>query len=328
MKKTAFVLVTILIIAIVSACAERPTYESERGNEPARTGEYVEVSCACCDGHVLPIYETRVWDTDYVERYEDTINVMFDYDWTLLSTEEIYEEWCRERIEEYLLCHLAYRERVRSHDFIQWTIEYRDGNGNIGHVVLNNRYRFHFQVQSHVRENAFAYISEYYLENFVNTYIGEASRASQARVSVRFASVNMYTIDVRERFDELRNKVDEYQALLRTPDGAIRLSELTPANAFSVTPLKISISISLDGYLGADSYSFEEYIMSKAENMMESINYFTNDTFRGSITINFYRAEGGNPRRWLNYVQGERIHVDHQGRLGWYIVESYIGIFW
>ena len=322
--KPLMLLTMIMLLLPASAC--RGSHRAQTGTvvsaySPTPTGEYTEFSChSNCPGHRLPRYETRIHDADYIEKYADTLNAMFDYEWTLLSVEEIYEAFDLERFIYEFMCHLEHSYRlsyaVRSIQFYEWTIEYRDGNGDVRHFVFDNRSRyrgFSRHVQLYVRN----YITEYYRERFFDVYMRDIPLAPQTFFFVFFARAGESTN--YERWREWTNKTEEYQRLLSTPEGAIRLAQLTPANIFEMAPVEFSIRVALGEYAGSEQQAFQEYVMTRIEDMIETLNHFTNNQLRISISMSSYR--------W-HYLQGERIFVDHPLDFDWYVLESYRGVFW
>jgi len=342
--KRILIFILTVIALMISACMESPSGGSISSDGPAQTGEYVEIICHHGTVFTLPIYETRIFDADYIEIYADTLNTMFDYEWTLLLEEVIYEEWCYEELNFLLMCHLddGGLGIIRSNQFIEWTIEYRDGNDDIRHFVFRNigdvtfdniRWGFSNQVQRHVSE----YIAEYYRKHFFDVYLRDipiyTDRPDSAIVSVNFVWLfgDGYSNATDEMVYEMMGKIANYRRSLATPEGAIRFSQLTPANVFEMAPVDISISISLLEYLGSDQQEFEEYVFSQVGNMIESMKSFTNNNinvrvnmhFRGQ-GVNFY--DGSGQVRW-HYLQGERIFIDGRD-FSWYVAERYQGVFW
>ena len=308
----------IIVIFAASTCSGPQTTYS-----PARTGEYVEVSCEpSCAGHTLPIYETAVFDTDFIERYEDTLNVMFDHAWTLLSIEEIYEEPDWDRLNEWL-CHLMYSIQVRSEQFLQWTIEYQDGNGDTRHFVFNNRTRWMYGFSDQVIEHVTDIILDYYTEHFVHAYMeGVPLATATGRIHGGVISIyrsfshfegHDYLQTYLDTYREWTHALEEYKRLLDTPEGAIPLAQLTPANVFKLVPFRLSIS-------------FREELDPKQqhllEDMIEAMDHFTNNRLNAQIRMGSH---------FWNIVQGKHISIEDDGILSffeYYVFESYRGVFW
>jgi len=308
-----FLIFVITIVFVAYACAVR-------AGLTGRTGEYIEVPCHC-GGHVLPIYAAAVYDVDYTERYADTLNAMFDHEWTVLSVEEIYEEIDRERLEQWL-CHLMYSIRVSANRFLEWTIEYQDGNGDVRHFVLTNRRDFAYQVEQHVTD----LILDYYTAHFTDVYLpgvplgtttgrihGNITRVSRSFGHVGSCTCGGPCVGYYEAYREWRPALEAYRDLLDTPEGAIRLGRLTPANAFELVPF--GIYLSFRGDLGpAQLRAFED--------MLESMSAFTNHRLNASVRIG--------DDSWF-YIAGERIFRDLDSQLSifdYYVFKSYRGVFW
>lgn len=293
----------------------------------SRTGEYIEFSChTSCHGHKIPIYETRIIDIDYTEKYVDTLNAMFDYEWTILSVEEIYRQLDIDLFISDFLCHLAeYYRFVSSTQYLRWTIEYRDGNGDIRHFIIANTplYQgFSWQVEHYVRE----LIREYYLKHFVEVYLRDTPLASQPNlvVWVLRASLNVGN----EENQEWVRGTEEHRRLLTTPDGAVRLARLTLANAFELVPLYFTINVTTTEYSVSDQQYYEEQIIKRIEEMVASLNNFTDNSLNALIRVNFNRAEYERHELWLYYIQGERVFDTYTLYYERYVFESYKGVFW
>lgn len=326
-------LLFLMLIFFVSACnrlnSEPPHNEVYVPTLPLRTGEYIEFSCNdSCRGHRLPVYETRVYDADYIEKYKDTLNAMFNYEWSVLSVEEIYEELDVNRLIGSFMCnkeHYPYHRRPSSIQFLQWTIQYRDGNDDVSYFTLFNRpvYRgFSRQVELHVIER----IEKYFQEQFFELYLQDVPLISFANLQVFLAQLAGHNLLVADAYHEWMGITNEYRDQIRTPEGAILLSELTPANIFEIAPLTFTFRIRVAEYYGAERDNFEEHVIEQVESMIESLNQFTNHQFRGMFRLSF-RGSDTAELIWY-YIQGESIYADSPTLFSWCVVESYQGIFW
>jgi len=241
---------------------------------------------------------------------------MFDNEWELIAVEERFESneefWC------------SCGKGAWPQEFIEWTIEYRDGNGDIRHFVFNNRSGLSRQIERYVAQ----YITEYFKENFFYVHLKDLPLAPSANLFGSIVSAN--TNRHLEENQEWVRATDEYRNRLGTPDGAIRLSQLTPDNAFEMMPIRLSIHVS---FSGNDSLgqSFEENVMDKIENMVEDMNRFTNNRLTARISMGYQQVinlhTGNRSYRWY-YIQGERVFDISTMYFDRYIFESFIDIFW
>jgi len=234
---------------------------------------------------------------------------MFDDEWTLLSVNERF-------LDEF--------ELKRPQRFLEWTIEYRDGNGDIRHFVFDNRLHLASQVERYVE----LYVAEYFKTNFFDIYLIDLPLAPSANLFAFMAKayVNRHLEDNQEWV----RATDEYRAQLGTPEGAINLSQLTPENAFEMMPIRLSISVS---FYGAESLGrlFEEDVIGKIENMIKSMNRFTNNQLTANISMSYQQIinlhTGNRSYNWY-YIRGERIFDIGLSLFSRYIFESFIGVFW
>ena len=280
-------------------------------------------SSSCTLRYISPRDSIRVFNTDYIEIYERTLNAMFDYEWTLISVEEIFVEALSE---EYICCLKCYnRGHGRAQQFIRWVIEYQDGNGDTRHFEFDNRSPLALRIASYVEQ----YIAEYYIEHFFDVYMNDVPLAPSTRVSAWIvrAGVNRH---LRENREWVR-AADEYRSLLGTPEGTIRLSQLTPANAFEMIPIRLSVHVSFSGDYSLGQ-PFEEEVMRRIENMIEDMNRFTNNQLTASVRMGYHQIidlhTGNRSYRWY-YIQGERVYnMRNPIYFDRYIFESFRGVFW
>jgi len=272
----------------------------------------------------------RIFNIDFLERYEDTINAMFNYEWVLLSVEEIFV------VPEVFFTSGVPSPDPRPMQFIKWTIEYHDGNGDTKNFIFRNILPFSTQVEQHITH----YIAEYFQENFFDVYLAD--------IQLEYVSgVNFVYGRVIDCLDENREIIWEYRRQLETPEGAIRLDQLTPINAFEMFPFYLGLDVSLSNYDGVDQQGFEESVMLKVEEMIESMNQFTDYRLNAKIYMGYRWTTGVRPLMLLHtgdryynwiYIQGEQFFRGVQifdvffdevlPDFRRYIFESYKGIFW
>ena len=255
----------------------------------------------------------RVYEADFLARYEPTINIMFDDTWTLLSSEERFEE------NEGYKCPCGHDARPQR--FLEWTIEYQDGNGDTRHFMFHNRWSFSYQVISYVERH----ITAYYREQFLDVYMEGVPAPPWAVIArVPRARVNWHLEENRE----LRRTTERYRRRVGSPENAIPLAQLTPANVFEQVPMYLSISLSLGGYYGPDQQDREENITEKIEHMIESMNQFTNYRLNAHIRLITLDGEDRRHWHWWNYIQGQQVFHVNSDCFPRYVFESYKGIFW
>ncbi|MCL2376629.1 MAG: hypothetical protein FWC76_04450 [Defluviitaleaceae bacterium] len=245
----------------------------------------------------------RIFDADYIARYADTLNTMFDYDWLVISEEERFE--------------IPERMDIGPAQFIEWTIEYQDGNGDTRHFVLNNELGFAWQVERYVER----YIGAYFRQNFLDVYMEDFPLAPSTNVFAFIARAGL-NLHLPEN-QEWKRATDEYKRQLATPDGAIRLAQLTPANVFEMAPIRLSIWITLGDDVDMYNQDVAGYAIRQIESMMESINSFTGNRLNAQINMNHEH----NQHEW-NYIQGEQVFDLTWGYFDRYVFESYKGVFW
>ena len=284
MKRTTGVF--LIMIIFISACAAE--HIVPRGNDPVQEN-------------------VRIFDTNFIEQYFDTLNVMFDNEWTLLSEKEIYIE------PGTVITGSNMINQWHSFQFFEWVIEYRDANGDTGYFVLYNHTSFLNQILSHISRT----ITEYYWEHFVTPYLGGFSPERR--------SFSIRIIDVCCKCSPGEaTMMNRYRRSLTTPEGAIRLSQLTPANVFEMVPFYISTWRWLNESTEA---AVVHEAVTRVEAMIESMNIYTNRTLNAEIMLGVLRS--GDDAHWWSYVQGERVWIRHLTSCsGNTIFNSYIGVFW
>ena len=100
------------------------------------------------------------------------------------------------------------------------------------------------QIQEYIRN----YITGYYKENYYDVNMQDVFLEPSSYV---FAFFTRMTINKDDRDNRERTKKsDKYLQKLDTPEGAICLSKLTPANVFEMCPIYLSIRISLSEFQG------------------------------------------------------------------------------
>jgi len=305
MKK--FVLIIIIILFITSACSPQNNFQS------VPRAANVHIPYRLYDG-------VRIFEVDFIEKYYETLNVMFDNDWTIVSAEERFDE------NEGYICGCGFDGR--SQQFIAWTIEYTDGIGDVRHFVLTNRATLNGQIRRYLE----TYIAQHFEENFFNVYITDTPLAPSSLVFARWVDnfVRTYPTDDFEQIARMEEIAQNFLRGLNTPDGTIQLSRLTPSNVFEMAPIYLLISVSLAGYSGLGK-ELEIEVMQKIEDMTLSMNKFTNNTLNADIRFGYHQIIDlhiGNRQYRQSYIHGEqRIGIGGMN-FGRYVFESYRGVFW
>ena len=273
---------------------------------------FVSTSCSLLPNreHIAQTEGTREYTDDYTKKYASTLNAMFDNEWTVVSTENKYEE------HDPLCEHVD----TRPQQFIEWSIEYHDGNGELQTFVFDNRSSLSSQIMSYIIN----YVSNYYKENYYDVYINDVPLAGSSYVFCFFVRLSSYTsYEAVRDIDETTRK---YQSLLDTPEGTICLAKMTPANAFSMCPIYLSVRGSMSGdYSYGQSY--EKSVLKQTEDLAEAMNEFVNNRLNAQFYVGYHQIvnmhTGSRDYRWA-FLKGELVnYFDDRA-----IFESYKGIFW
>jgi len=198
---------------------------------------------------------------------------------------------------------------TRPEQFIEWTIEYRDGNGDKRLFIFDNRDSLSRQIQRYVTK----YIPAYYEENFLKPFMEDVPLAPSSYVFGFFAKISVNRF-VDKDVEECAQKADAWLEGLNSPEGTICLSRLTPANVFELCPVYLAVNVS-----PGDSYS--EDITDKIERMIDAMNQYANNYLTASIH---------NGSRWWSYVQGKQIFDSDAAGLYFerFAFDGYRGVFW
>ena len=245
---------------------------------------------------------------NYIELYADTLNVMFDNEWTLISEEQIHE---KDRAFVQVLGTGTGRRMCLQ--YTEWVIEYKDGNGDTRHFVFSNRRGFYSYILPHIS----GIVTEYYWEHFVTVYMGIFRPSSD--------NFNISTISICGKCTSVDAEIlfkHQYMKSLATPEGAIRLSQFTPANVFEIAPFKLSAFMRFD----SDLVVIDD-ILTRVDKMVDAMNDFTNQSLNAEIVVRDNRRDFDD--HWRGYVQGERVWINNLSSCdGLAIFDSYIGVLW
>lgn len=294
MKKK--ILIAALLMAVLftaSSCGETQGETHEEIHEIVWQGQYV-------------------YDEDFTIRYEATLNAMFGETWTVVNVEERYDEgWDP--------CGCGFHGR-NPHTYILTTVEFLDGNGNATAFPIDNRGGFARQIERFI---ASTWIAEYYRKNFIDVYFQDIPLGEGTYVFGFLTRSNRDSqLPENREFDRITR---EFRQQLSTPEGAIPLYKMTPANVFETFPMYLAISIRLDGTT-AHSQEVEESIFRQVDTMLDSMIAYTNNSLNADIIISYQNVISfhGERPRW-DILQGERVARYNMSRQ---VFDSFVGILW
>lgn len=269
-------------------------------------------TCSC--GHIAETKGTRVYKEDYIRKYAKTFDAMFENDWKVVATEDKYHD--PEEICEHV--------DTRPQQYMEWTIEYHDGNGDRRLFTFDNRSPLSGQNADYVK----AYIADYYKKTFFDELGRDIPTAPSGYVFGFFVrmTVNRDDEDNKER----TKKSDEYLKNLDTPEGTICLSRLTPANVFELCPFYLFINVSFGGH-PEDKKDFEESVKKRIENMIAAMNEFTDNNLNASICMGYHDIiylEDGKRDYYWHYIEGRQVSDIDVMYFERYVFDRYRGVFW
>jgi len=234
---------------------------------------------------------TRYRD-NFLQRYYETINVMFDNNWTLLVEEHMVREGdCQKRYGSAL-------------EWIRWEIEYTNTNGEVRQFRFTNTRPFYRQVET--------YVSSLIRHNFQEYF-----KMSQ----VRLLRGNRF-MDLHQNWYRTTHRhIQQFS----TPAGAVRLSQLTLENAFELLPMYISVGIGLsDGQTIEDAMEIIEY-------RLESLNSLTNNRLNMNVIARlddtYYRWYYLNGELFRE-LDGMRPTFTDDAAFEVYVFNALRGVFW
>lgn len=210
-----------------------------------------------------------IYSQNYIEKYTETLNVMFQNDWNVLKEEK--KSWeGRSRTDDLPLNY-----------YTEWTLQYHDADGEEKLFILNNYLSFSEQLQDHIEK----LVASFYSEHFFQSYLGEPDLARIVYVNAFFENISF-----EPQSSENKPKVkaiEKYQKSLEKPDTTICLSELTPEQLFRMCPIYLSGLISLDSEEKneEEKRKSKEYAKDKVGAMITAMCEYTNQTVNAEICI-------------------------------------------
>lgn len=259
-----------------------------------------------------PSYYTKdnikVYTENYAEMYSDTLTAMFGEDYSISEPQNMYYEGEN--------CDCGYNQFDK--EYLQWTVDYTDGNGEPQQFTFDNSNSFSYKTEVHLED----YIEEYYDNYIIKENFSNIPLAASTYVFCFLDGMHENTFEV----PEMDKKTQEYREKLETVKGCIKFSEITPMNAFELAPIYLSVHISVDDSecTAAEAAEFQDAAEQEAEQIISELIEQTNYTLNADVSISTHN--GSNPMKKHYYVNGEEIPInDIYERLVFY---AYEGIFW
>lgn len=320
MKKISTVLLVLIAIFSFSSCNTQSIEQSEKADsistlsEESVAAESIKPSVTIRSNPIAETEGIREYKEDYISKYKSTFDAMFDKQWTVITTKNKYED--PKEICEHV--------DTRPQQFIQWTIEYHDGNDEIRTFIFDNRQSMSDQIADYIKY----YIADYYEKNFFDVCVKNLPVETSGYVYVNLARIS---IDRNEEENlERATKSDEYLEKLDTPEGTICLSKLTPANVFEMCPIYLSINVSFRE-LPEGKKSFEENAEERVVKMIEDMNKFSKNHLTASISMGYHDIiflENGDRECYWNYIQGKQVYNEACMFFERRVFDGYKGMFW
>ena len=238
-------------------------------------------------------------DANLFNKFGSTLDAMFPggYTATVEMEEEVY-------LEDRGYIGDIYRKFV-------WYIEYKDGNNETrtlkiyndvdygGSYYFDKGYKgsvdFGSAVMDHITKE---YVNKYYDEYFFDAYLGEYDTTGSYD---GYSYFNFYPpSDPDEPYDrdaeharymEQLEKSDKYKGKISTPEGAINLSKLTPANVFEMCPVEVGQQIKLRITSGMDEEIFAENADKQLSDMAEAMNEFFGNNMSAYFRVYLDRSD-------------------------------------
>jgi len=263
---------------------------------------------------------TKVYDVDFTKQYKRTLDAMFENNWTVKSKKEKTEE-----PEETCDCGI---EELTPIKYTEWTLQYTDEKGELQEFILNNKDQLSNQIENYIED----YIPQFYEKHFFNEYLKDIPLKEGSYVYGFLDRVS--TNPQAEENKVWVSTVEKYRKSLETPEGTICFSKLTPANAFEMCPMYLSINISIDDgkYSALDKQNLEEHTRKQVDLMIAAMNSFANNKFNAEISVSSNQENDalydGNLRWVWNYIQGTAKNIEYPWYFDREVHNSYKGLFW
>ena len=239
---------------------------------------FSENASSSCHGHKLSLRNLRVYDRNIPDEFKDTLDVMFGNEWELLSEEE---RWGG----RYIVCHQMHYSIP--HQYLQWTIQYLDGDLVKRYFTFDNRLNFHFHVTRHIEEMI---LQHYY--PFYSVYVREFAIDGRISFSARIPMAEIYlsSVPYAKAEDPLwKHQGEAFRNGLETPEGAIPLTQITPCNVFEHMPIYFCILIPVVSQtcLCQEREDDERGSYGSTKDMISVMNQFTNYSLNLRLRLRF-----------------------------------------
>ena len=293
MKKKVLFLWIIMILFLVTSCTNgyiivycchnySPTISPEDAN-------------SSCHGHRLSLRNLQIYDRNIPDEFSDILDIMFGNDRELLSVEERWGAF-------FIECHQMHFSRP--HKYLQWAIEYQDGDGITRIFTFNNRQNFHFHVTRHIGDM----ISQHYQYYFYDVYASEFATIGiffPDSAGIPMAESYLNPAPYAQINDPLwRHQAEAFRSGLETTTGAIPLTLITPSNVFEHMPIYLSTVIPVYRYcLCLERTGGEPCPYKSINDMITEMNRFTDYSMNIRVRLRFTGCNECKEIEWV-YLQG------------------------
>jgi len=262
---------------------------------------------------------TKVYDVDFTKQYKRTLDAMFENNWVVKSKVAKIEE------PETCDCQL---EKPKPIKYTEWTLQYTDEKGEFHEFILNNKEQLSDQIENYIED----YVPQFYKKHFFNEYLKDIPLKEGSYVYGFLDRVS--TNPQAEENKDWVSTVEKYKKDLETPEGTICFSKLTPANAFEMCPMYLSINISIDDgkYSALDKKKLEEHTRKQVDLLIAAMNSFANNKFNAEISVTSNQGDDAlydGKQSWnLYYIQGTAKNIESPWYFDREVHNSYKGLLW
>ncbi|MCU6793070.1 hypothetical protein OB236_13170 [Paenibacillus sp. WQ 127069] len=256
-----------------------------------------------------------IYNVDFTAKYKKTLDAMFGDKWIITSKEE------KKVVPE--------KKHFDStpYQYTEWTIQYTDSNDRFQEFALNNIDLLSKQIEDYIEH----YVPKFYEEHFYKEYLKGIPLAAASFV---FGFLNDIHVDPQIKENKERAKMTEkYRRNLEHPESTINFSKFSPANAFEMCPMYLSIHVSIDddGYSASDKKKLEEYTKKQVDLMITAMNGFANNKINVEISVanqnNNALYDGKNYWGWY-YIRGIAKDVRNPMYFERDVYDGFKGVFW
>lgn len=255
-----------------------------------------------------------VYTEDFTVKYKDTLDAMFGDNWNIKIKKE------KKVIPD---------GEETPKQFTEWQIQYTNANNELKVFHLNNICSLSEQIEDYIND----YISGFYKEHFFNKYLKNVPLTNASCVWGGLVDVSIDP-ELEDNKDRVM-KTKEYRENLEIQEGTIDFTKFTPANAFEMCPLYLSIYISIDDskYSINEKLNLKEVISKQVDLMVSDMNEFTDNKINTEITIlnnqKKTSLDDGDYHWTWYYLHGKPVSIKiNPSYFDKYVYESYKGVFW